>query len=125
MYYVSETITSTVYHQPYQNTFVPSSYSPYEILLSTNPNGSDGTLSQDSYIAQIGAIQLNFAFQSTIASEIFQNTIGAVNLQGLQDPFELSLILSGQEPLIYRNWRITVPENPLLAAFDFVTELNL
>jgi hypothetical protein len=123
MYYVSETITSTVYHQPYQNTFVPSSYSPYDILLSTNPNGSDGTLSQDSYIAQIGAIQLNFAFQSTIASEIFQNTIGAVNLQGLQDPFELSLILSGQEPLIYRNWRITVPENPILAAVDFATRL--
>ena len=123
MYYVSETITNTVYHQPYPSTFVPSSYSPYEILLSTNPTGSDGTLSQDSYIAQIGSIQLNNAFQSTIASEIYQNTVGAVNLQGLQDPFEISLILSGQEPLIYRNWRITVPENPILAAVDFATRL--
>jgi len=123
LYYVTESITNIVYHQPYQNTFVPSSYSPYEILLNTNPTGSNGSLSQDSYIAQIGAIQLNNAFQSTIASEIYQNTVGAVNLQGLQDPFEISLILSGQEPLIYRNWRITVPENPLLAALDFVTRL--
>jgi outer membrane protein OmpA-like peptidoglycan-associated protein len=123
MYYVSETITNTVYHQPYPTTFVPSSYSPYEILLSDNPTGTNGPLSQDSYIAQIGSIQLNFAFQSTIASEIFQNTVGAVNLQGLQDPFEISLILSGQEPLIYRNWRITVPENPILAGVDFATRL--
>jgi hypothetical protein len=123
LYYVSETITNQVYHQPYPSTFVPSSYSPYEILFNTNPTGSDGTLSQDSYIAQIGAIQLDSAFQSTIASEIYQNTVGAVNLQGLQDPFEISLILSGQEPLIYRNWRITVPENPLLAAVDFATRL--
>jgi outer membrane protein OmpA-like peptidoglycan-associated protein len=123
LYFTSDIITNQLYHQPYQNTFIPSTYSPYEILLNTNPTGNNGTLSQDSYIAQIGAIQLNFAFQSTIASEIFQNTIGAVNLQGLQDPFELSLILSGQEPLIYRNWRITVPENPILAAFDFATRL--
>jgi outer membrane protein OmpA-like peptidoglycan-associated protein len=123
MYYISETITNTVYHQPYPSTFVPSSYSPYEILLSDNPTGTNGPLSQDSYIAQIGSIQLNFAFQSTISSEIFQNTVGVVNLQGLQDPFEISLILSGQEPLIYRNWRITVPENPILAGVDFATRL--
>jgi hypothetical protein len=123
LYYTTEVTTSHVYHQPYPSTFVPSSYSPYEILFSTNPTGSDGTLSQDSYLAQIGSTQLNSAFQSTIASEIYQNTVGAVNLQGLQDPFEISLILSGQEPLIYRNWRITVPENIVVAAFDFATRL--
>jgi outer membrane protein OmpA-like peptidoglycan-associated protein len=123
LYFTSDIITNQLYHQPYPSTFVPSSYSPYEILLNTNPTGDNGSLSQDSYIAQIGSIQLNFAFQSTISSEIFQNTVGAVNLQGLQDPFEISLILSGQEPLIYRNWRITVPENPILAAFDFATRL--
>ena len=37
-------------YQPYWNppTFVPSSYTPYSILFSDNPNGTDGSLSQDS-----------------------------------------------------------------------------
>ena len=44
-------------YQPYWEppTFAPSSYSPYDILLSNNPNGSNGSLSQDSYIVQLGS----------------------------------------------------------------------
>jgi hypothetical protein len=123
LYYTSDIITSHVYHQPYPSTFVASSYSPYDLLFSTNPTGTEGNLFEDSYLAQIGSLRLKEAFQSTIAAEIYQNTLGAINLQALQDPFEISLLLSGQEPLIYRNWTITVPENPLLAAVDFGTRL--
>jgi hypothetical protein len=112
-------------YQPYWNppTFVPSSYTPYSILFSDNPNGTDGSLSQDSYIAKIGAEQLNYLFQQRIAAEIFQNTVGQVNLDSLSDPFEAALIATGQEPLIYKNYRITVPENPIVAAFDLATRL--
>jgi|688.fasta_scaffold24642_4 hypothetical protein len=105
-------------------TFRPSSYSPYEILLSDNPTGSDGTLSQDSYLARLGAQTLKKLFQDRIDAEIYQNTVGLVNLESLSDPFEASLIVTGQEPLVYKNWRITVPENPLLAAADFLTRLG-
>ena len=112
-------------YQPYWDppTFVPSSYSPYSILISNNPTGDNGTLSQDSYIAKIGAEQLNYLFQQRVAAEIYQNTVGAVNLESLSDPFEASLIVTGQEPLVYQNWRITSPENPIVAAFDFATRL--
>jgi hypothetical protein len=105
-------------------TFRPSSYSPYEILLSNNPTGSDGTLSQDSYLARLGAQTLKKLFQDRINAEIYQNTVGLVNLESLSDPFEASLLITGQEPLIYKNWRITIPENPVLAAADFLTRLG-
>jgi len=104
-------------------TFRPSSYTPYQILLSDNPTGSDGTLSQDSYLARLGAQTLKKLFQDRIDAEIYQNTVGLVNLESLSDPFEASLLATGQEPLIYRNYRITVPENPLLAAADFLTRI--
>ena len=105
-------------------TYIASLYSPYEILISTDPTGSDGKLSNDSYLAKIAAKQLNFLFQERVNFEIYQNTVGAVNLQSLSDPFEASLLASGKEPLIYRNWRITVPESPVTAAFDFATRIS-
>jgi hypothetical protein len=110
-------------HLPYFNSFVSSSYSPYSILISNNPTGSDGSLSQDSYIAKLGASQLQFLFQERINTEIAQSTVGAVNLQSLQDPFEAALLVTGQQPLIYRNWKITVPENAIVAAVDFATRI--
>ena len=111
-------------HIPYLESFVPSAYSPFSILSSTNPTGSDGTLSQDSYLAKIGAKSLNDLFLDRINFEIYQSTVGAVNLNSLTDPFEASLLITGQQPLIYRNWRITVPENPLIAAVDFASRIT-
>jgi hypothetical protein len=124
MYGVTTQILGQPIHQPYLSNFIPSSYSPYEILLSTNPIGSDGTLSQDSYLARLGAQKLNELFQDRIAREIYINTVGQVNLESLSDPFEVSLIVTGQEPLVYRNWKITSPEDPITAAADLITRLG-
>jgi hypothetical protein len=112
-------------YQPYWEppSFAPSTYSPYNILLSNNPIGSNGLLSQDSFIARFGALELNSLLKKRIDAELFQNTLGQINLQSLQDPFEISMMLSGQQPLIYKNWKITVPENPVVAAADFLTRL--
>ena len=109
---------------PYLDSFLPSTYTPYSILFSSNPTGSDGNLSQDSFIAKLGAKNLKLLFEERIATEIYQSTVGVVNLQSLQDPFQAALIATGQQPLIYRNWRITVPENPILAAVDFATRIT-
>jgi hypothetical protein len=125
MYGVTTQILGQPIHQPYlPTTFIASSYSPYGILLSTNPTGSDGSLSQDSYLARLGATYLNRLFQDRINRQIFINTVGQVNLQSLQDPFEASLIVTGQEPLIYKNWKITSPEDPITAAADLITRLG-
>jgi hypothetical protein len=125
MYGVTTQILGQPIHQPYLPTnFVASSYSPYEILLSTNPTGDNGSLSQDSYLARLGATYLNELFQDRINRQIFINTVGQVNLESLSDPFEASLIISGQEPLVYRNWKITSPEDPITAAADLITRLG-
>ncbi|NBU81299.1 MAG: hypothetical protein EBS55_06595, partial [Flavobacteriaceae bacterium] len=124
MYGVTTQILGQPIHQPYPSNFVPSEYSPYEILISTNPTGTNGTLSQDSFLARLGAQKLNELFQDRIARQIFINTVGQVNLESLSDPFEASLIVTGQEPLIYRNWKITSPEDPITAAGDLLTRLG-
>jgi hypothetical protein len=124
--YLSENILQNHYsslYTVYPGIFTPSTYSPYEILTVQDPTGSEGSLSQDSFLAKIGASQLNFLFQERVNAEIYQNTIGLVNLSSLQDPFDAALLATGQQPLINRNWRITVPENPLVNAADFLTRL--
>ena len=124
MYSVTTQILGQPIHQPYGTNFIASSYSPYAILLSSDPVGSDGLLSQDSFLARLGAQKLNALFQERISRQIFINTVGQVNLESLSDPFEASLIVSGQEPLVYRNWKITSPEDPILAAADLITRLG-
>jgi hypothetical protein len=47
--------TALYNNQPYPTTFVPSTYSPVSILLSPDPQGTNGLLSQDSFIAKLGA----------------------------------------------------------------------
>jgi hypothetical protein len=115
---------STPNQGPYLSSFLPSTYSPFSILFESNPNGSDGNLSQDSYIAKLGASYLKDALQYRINQEIYEETVGVVNLSSLQDPFQAALIATGQQPLIYRNWTITVPENPIIATVDFATRLT-
>ena len=113
-------------YEPYWNppSFVPSTYTPYNILLSDNPNGTNGSLSQDSYIAKLGAQTLKKDFKERVDRLIYQNTVGLVNLESLKDPFEAALIASGKEPLVYKNWRITVPENPITAASQFLLRIS-
>ena len=113
-------------YQPYWEppSFVPSTYTPYDIILNDNPNGNNGSLSQDSFIAKLGASTLKKEFQERIGRLTYQNTVGLVNLESLQDPFEATLIATGKEPLIYKNWRITVPENPVGAAANFLLRVS-
>jgi len=79
-------------YQPYWEppTFAPSSYSPYDILISNNPTGSNGSLSQDSYIIQLGSSVLkdlllqnqNFYTQQSLQSQDsinFSITVDDVN----------------------------------------------
>jgi hypothetical protein len=123
---ITDIVLSDKYYLPYwdPSIFVPSVYSPYEILTSSNPNGSNGTLSQDSYLAKIGATQLKAYFEDRIAAELEQMTIGSLNLDTLSDPFSASLLATGQQPFFIKNWKITVPENPLLAAVSFANRLS-
>ena len=123
---ITDVVGSPKLYQPYwdPSSFVASSYSPYDLIFNQNPTGSNGPLSQDTYLARIGASRLKSLFEERIAAEITQNTIGRVNLDSLTNPTSAALLASGKEPFIEKNWKITEPENPLGAAVSLANRLT-
>jgi len=115
--------TQSFNNQPYPN-FVSSFYGPASILLSPDPQGSDGLLSQDSFIAKLGAQTLRSEFQKRIATGIRQNTIGRINVFNVRSGTDVLGMITGRIPLIEPNYQITVPANPILAATDFILRLT-
>ena len=63
----------TPYFDPW--SFVPSNYTTYEMYLDPNPVGSNGTLSQDSYIAQLGAKELQKLLRDNNFRDISYNLL--------------------------------------------------
>jgi len=110
-------------NQPYPTTFVPSSYAPISILLNPDPLGSNGLMSQDSFLAQLGARTLKKEFQDRIAANIFQNTLARANLFNVDSGTDILNLVTTRVPLIEPNFTITVPQNPVLAAADFALRL--
>lgn len=116
--------TNTSNNQPYPTTFVPSTYTPLSILLSNNPGGSNGLMSQDSFIVKLGAETLRREFESRIAAQIKQDTIGRANILNVNSGTDIVNILSGVVPIIEPNYTITVTANPILAATNFALRLG-
>ena len=127
---ITDIVQNSQFFLPYSNNFGtplvfnPSVYTPIQILLEDNPQGSNGLLSQDSELARRGAIALREEFQKRIEFETQQLVSSVFQLDQLQDPFEAALVATGQQPLIGKNWKITVPENPLLAGISFVNRIT-
>jgi hypothetical protein len=111
-------------NQPYPTTFVPSTYSPLSILLSPDPSGSNGLLSQDSFIARLGAQTLRKEFEDRIAAQIRQDTLGRANILNVSSGTDLVNILTGVVPIIEPVYTITVTANPILAAANFALRLG-
>jgi len=89
-------------------SFRPSTYSPYSILLSNVPVGSNGSILEDSELAQLGAQSLQQLFKDTIDRNLETETTGRLNiLNGSKDPVNLALIVSGKRPLAFSDWKIT------------------
>ena len=117
--------------------FISSTYTPYSILIKDNPNGSDGKLSQDSDLANLGAKQLQQEFKSRIALELLSQTVGRVNaldstinpvsgeisVKPNLDPFNALGIASGTVPLLARNYKITSPQGIVGDSLGFAARL--
>jgi hypothetical protein len=116
--------TNTSNNQPYPTTFVSSTYTPVSILLSPDPSGSNGLLSQDSFIARLGAQTLRREFEQRIAAQIRQDTLGRANILNATSGTDLVNILTGVVPIIEPNYTITVTANPILAATNFALRLG-
>jgi outer membrane protein OmpA-like peptidoglycan-associated protein len=105
-------------NQPYPN-YNPSSYSPISILLNPDPQGSDGLLSSDSYIARLGAKTLRKEFEERIGRQIIQDTVARANVFNVRSGTDILGLATGRIPLIEPNFKITLLGNPITAAADF------
>ena len=105
--------------------FVSSYYNPVSILFSDDPQGSDGTVSQDSVLMQIGAKSLKNEMQYRVAEELRQETLGRFNfLNALQDPFIAADILTGRQELIEPDWTISSPTNIVGKGLDYISRIS-
>ena len=109
--------------QPYPAGLVGSSYTPVSILLSSDPQGSNGLLSQDSFIARLGAKVLRDGFQKRIARQVYLDTVAKANVFNVRSGTDVLNLVTGRVPLIEPSYVITVPSNPILAATDFALRL--
>ena len=98
--------------------FTQGNYTVFEIL------NNDSELSNDSYLQQLGAQSLREATQARIAREIERNTIGLLNLDTLTNPFNATLLATGQQPFIYRDYTITKPDGILDYAVFFLQRIS-
>ncbi len=104
MFFVSNNGITDKIHLPYWEppTFLPSTYSPIQVLLSNNPVGDFGLLSQDSSLAMISSKQLKSLFEERINLERVKNISNFLN----------------------NNYTITIPESPIAATGDFATRIS-
>ena len=133
-------------NEPYYNSdttfvFQPSDYSPISILSQDNINniiGSEGSLSQDSDLAKLGAKQLQKEFKARIAFELLQQTLGrtiltnssinpnsgGVSVQPNLDPFDTLGVVMNKIPLLQKDYKITSTGGIIGDALGFVARLS-
>lgn len=135
---IFDTTGQRYYNSAQSFVFQPSEYLPLNLFISDNPNGSNGTLSQDSSLAQISAKQLQKEFKYRVAAELLSETLGRVNVLNSSidpdsgeisvkprlDPFNGLGILTGNVPLLQRNYKITSPDLITGKAISFVGKLT-
>lgn len=106
-------------------TFVASTYNPFQILTNPSPIGNNGNISQDSDLAKIATNQLKNEFSYRIGEEVYQETLGRVNLlDALDDPFDALAIATGNEQVIESSWKISVPDNVVGKGLDFISRIT-
>jgi hypothetical protein len=132
-------------NEPYYNSdttfvFQPSDYSPISILSQDNIDnivGSEGSLSQDSDLAKLGAKQLQKEFKARVAFELLQQTLGrstlsnttidvntgGVSTQPNNDPFDSLGVLMNKIPVIQRDFKITSTGGIIGDSLGFVSRL--
>jgi outer membrane protein OmpA-like peptidoglycan-associated protein len=137
----TETINSPYLLSDTTFAFIPSDYLPISILTTDkveNISGSDGKLSQDSSLAQIGAKRLQKEFKARVAFELLQQTLGrstltnstitpdsgGISVNPKLNPFDVLGVLSNKLPIIQRDYKITSASNNDIESVGFVGRLS-
>ena len=106
------------------NSFIPSTYSPYGILI--NNAETKANLAADSFITRLSAEKLNSILEersNTFLSKI--DTIQKFNkvISNIDDPLDVYNLITGRYPIIQPNWSITRPNNLIVAGGQFFIDL--
>lgn len=133
-----QTTGQQYYNSSQSFSFLPSEYLLATLLLPSDSLGSNGLLSQDSSLANIAAKQLRKEFRYRVAAELLSETVGRINaldssidpdsgeisVKPKLDPFNAVGIVSGNVPLLARNYKITGSNNIVGKAISFVAGLG-
>jgi outer membrane protein OmpA-like peptidoglycan-associated protein len=111
-------------NQPYPNTFNASSYRASSLILNPDPQGSDGLLSNDSYLAKISAGFYKEQFLFNAAREIRRNTLGRANFLNVNGGANILNILTGRVPILEPNYTISQPTSLLGASADLLNRVS-
>ena len=139
--YINETINSPYLLSDTTFAFIPSEYLPITILKTDNVeniSGSEGKLSQDSSLAQIGAKQLQKEFKARVAFELLQQTLGkstltnstispdsgGISVKPKLNPFDVLGVLSNKLPIIQRDYKITSSSDAAIESVGFIGRLS-
>jgi hypothetical protein len=109
--------------QPYPN-FNPSSYPLIGIMLNPDPQGSDGLLSSDSFLAKLGATSLRRQIEYNIAQQIRNNTRGRANFLNVNGGEDILAFINGRVPLLEPNWNITEGSTIVGAAAGLLNRIS-
>ena len=110
MFDVTEFLLANQVHQPYFDPifFTPSKYDPYLLYTQSNPTGSDGSLSSDSYLMRLSATKLETNFNASVAAEEQRQLFRETNTN-LTSPSALAGSGLGGS----RDYRITIPSSTI------------
>jgi hypothetical protein len=134
--FAQETLNKPYLYSESTFAFTPSEYSVVNLIQDENPSGSDGSLSQDSLLAQLGAKQIQKEFKARMAYELLQQTVGRTNLftgeidndgrtsiRQNNDPFNALGIITNNIPIVQKNYKITGGPTAVANALNFTSRL--
>jgi len=111
IYTIQDSQLNNRVYQPYLPLyFTPSTYNAYDIYVEPNPQGNNGPLSADSYLAKISAQHLKFHISTNVAVELSINNNQKTGLDYLTDPLALSTDFNGNTISSTNNFKITIPD---------------
>ena len=109
--------------QPYPN-FNPSSYPLIGIMLNPDPQGSNGLLSSDSFLAKLSATSLKRQIEFNIGQQIRNNTRGRANFLNVNGGEDILAFINGRVPLLEPNFTITEGSTIIGAAAGLLNRIS-
>jgi hypothetical protein len=110
VYNIQESQLNNKVYQPYLPLyFTTSNYNAYDVATQDNPQGSNGTLSSDTYLARLSGKYLKFHISINNGISTSSSINNKTGLAYLTDPFSQSTDFNSSSISAANDFRITIP----------------